>query len=76
MRFHNYCIDRNIGIESRQVAGASEIQPRVWTPTPRFGSSGEPLDFLDTANHSQAPYLSKCARRDELKRDLENAGLQ
>ena len=76
MRLHNYCIDRRVGIELRQVAGASEIQPRVWAPTPRFGTNGEPLDFLDTSNHSPAAYVSKCARRDELKQGLEDAGLK
>jgi len=48
MRMHNYCIDRRISIDLRQVAGAPEIQPRVWAPTPKFGKNGEPLDFLDT----------------------------
>ena len=75
MRLHNYCIDRRIGIELRHVAGASEIQPRVWAPTPNFGPQGEPIDFLDTSEHAPASFVSTCARRDELKRGLEDAGL-
>ena len=75
MRLHNYCIDRRIGIELRHVAGASEIQPRVWAPTPNFGPQGEPLDFSDTSLHAPASFVSRCARRDELKRGIEDAGL-
>jgi hypothetical protein len=76
MRLHNYCIDRKIGIEMRQVAGASEIQPRVWAPTPHFGDHGEPVELLDTADHSAAAFVGNCARRNQLKRGLEEAGLR
>ena len=76
MRLHNYCIDRRIGIELREVAGASEIQPRVWAPTPNFGKNGEPVDFLDTIDHGAATGMDRSTRRDELKRKIENAGLK
>jgi hypothetical protein len=76
MRLHNYCIDRRIGIELREVAGASEIQPRVWAPTPNFGKNGEPVDFLDTMDHGAATDMDRSTRRDELKRSIENAGLK
>ena len=76
MRLHNYCIDRRIGIELREVAGASEIQPCVWAPTPNFGKNGEPVDFLDTIDHGAATGMDRSTRRDELKRSIENAGLK
>ena len=86
MRLHNYCIDRHIGIELREVparprfsaggACASEIQPRVWAPSPNFGKNGEPVDFLDTMDHDAATDMDRCTRRDELKRSIENAGLK
>jgi len=75
MRMHNYCIDRRISIDLRQVAGASEIQPRVWAPTPNFGKNGEPLDFLDTTN-PPAPSVSVCSRRNDLKQGLAAAALK
>ena len=76
MRLHNYCIDRRISTELREVSGASEIQPRVWAPTPAFGENGEPLEFLDTSDHAPAAFVSRCARRDELKRGIEEVGLK
>ena len=79
MRLHSYCIDRRIGTELRQVANASEIQPHhhphMWAPTPNFGSQGGPIDFLGTSEHAPAASVSRCARRDELKRGIEGAGL-
>ena len=57
-------------------ACASEIQPRVWAPSPNFGKNGEPVDFLDTMDHDAATDMDRCTRRDELKRSIENAGLK
>ena len=54
----------------------SEIQPRVWAPSPNFGKNGEPVDFLDTMDHDAATDMDRCTRRDELKRSIENAGLK
>lgn len=76
MRLHNYCIDRGIGIELREIAGVSEIQPRVWAPTPKFGKNGEPVEFLETIHCRGAPDTSRCERRDKLKEDIERAGLK
>ena len=50
MRLYKYCIDRRIRNDLRQVASASEIQPRVWASTPNVGKNGEPLAFFDTTN--------------------------
>ena len=58
------------------MAGTSEIQPRVWAPTPNFGKNGEPVDFLDTMDHGAATDMDRSTRRDELKRSIENAGLK
>jgi hypothetical protein len=52
MRMHNYCIDRRIVIEMRQTGSFSEVQPRVWMPTPNFDSEGWPVDLLDTSDHT------------------------
>ena len=68
-------LNGRIGTELRQVAGASEIQPRMWASTPNSGSQGGATDFLDTSEHAPAASVSRCARRDELKRGIEGAGL-
>lgn len=75
MRLRNYCIDRRIRIDLREVAVASEIQLRVWAPTLNFSKNGEPLDFLDNTN-PPAPTVSVCSRRNDLKRGLEAAALK
>ena len=76
MRLHNFCIDRRIGIELNQVAGCSEVQPRLWMPTPRFDSDGRPLDFLDTADHSAQPLTTRGGRTAELKSALADVCLK
>jgi hypothetical protein len=55
MRLHNYCIDLKIDCELRQFAGASEMKPGVWVPTPRFDQHGCPIDLHDTAKPCACP---------------------
>ena len=75
MRMHNYCIDERIALELRQRSGASEIQPRVWMPTPLFDQEGRPVKFLETFDSTAAAAVSNCAVRDGLKRGLDEAAL-
>lgn len=75
MRLHNYCIDERIALELRQRSGASEIQPRVWMPTPLFDQEGRPVKFLETFDSTAAAAVSNCAVRDGLKRGLDEAAL-
>ena len=75
MRLHNYCIDRRIGVELNQRAGCSEIQPRVWMPTPKFDDDGRPIDFLNTGDHSAIP-INKTAMRTALQDALRDAGVK
>lgn len=76
MRLHNYCIDRRITLELREVNGCTEIQPRVWLPTPLFDDDGRPLDFLDTCDHSAKEPVAKNSTRNKLKAGLESNGLK
>lgn len=76
MRLHNFCIDRRITLELKQVNGATEVQPRVWLPTPTSDENGAPLDFLDTFDHSASPHVPQCETRDRLREHLLQQGLR
>ena len=76
MRLHNFCINQRISLELKQVAGATEMQPRVWLPTPVVDDNGAPLEFLDTYDHSAAPHVQQCDTRDSLRQALFQEGMR
>ena len=76
IRLHNFCIDQRLSLELKDFEGDSEIQPRVWLPTPRVNENGSPLDFLDTYDHSPAPHVARSETRDRLRQCLMNEGLR
>ena len=54
MKLHNFCINERISVELRSAGCLCEINPKTWAPSPLFGSNGEPLENLDTFDHSAA----------------------
>lgn len=47
MRLHNFCIDRRIQEETRDMGeGISEIQPSRYAKTPKFDREGRPVNYL------------------------------
>lgn len=78
MKLHNFCINENIGLELRSVGKLTEINPRVWAPTPDFGPNGEPRFHLDTSNENPPSclYSSRDSRRKDLAGEIKSAGLK
>lgn len=82
LRLHNFCIDKRIADETRDVNGISEITPDRWALTPKFDKSGRPVEYLRTLGSQTraepgAPVGSseRSRRRDELAAGIKEAGL-
>lgn len=79
MKLHNFCIDEKISVPEYRVDkdGLSEINHDVWRKAPNFGLDGEPNDYLDRHEESRRkPSTDRNAIRDELVKDLREAGLK
>jgi hypothetical protein len=49
MLLHNYCINKRITLDLRELYGLTEIQPGRWEVTPKFDKDGRPVEHLKTA---------------------------
>lgn len=75
MKLHNFCIDEKIGLRLLSRGKESEINPRLWAPTPAFNANGGPVDFLDTFDHATPQGSGGGGRRAQLVAGLRDAGL-
>jgi hypothetical protein len=79
MKLHNFCIVEKISVPEYRVDkdGLSEINHEVWRKASNFGLDGEPNDYLDRHDESRRrASTDRNAIRDELVKDLEEAGLK
>ena len=82
MRLHNFCIDRRIEDETKDINGLTNLQPEgrhQWALTPLFDLDGAPLEALDIERGPRQPIevrqQAKTVTRDRLMTAIRDAGL-